>query len=183
MNATTTPTTQRFASAFRAHPGGVSIITGDSGGGPVALTATSVASISVEPPRLVLSLSDSSSSSPTLREVDSLVVHLLDLDDLSLAQMCATSGIDRFADTSLWRRMPTGEPYFHNASHIIRGQVVMRVRSASSTLVIVEADAVFRGTGRDEGSDHCSTRLVYQDRTWHRIGSSSAVQKRDTSRE
>lgn len=41
-----------FKAIFRGHPGGVSLITTDAGDGPVALTATSVASISVDPPLL-----------------------------------------------------------------------------------------------------------------------------------
>ena len=39
-----------FKALFRGHPGGVAVITADAGDGPVALTATSVASVSAEPP-------------------------------------------------------------------------------------------------------------------------------------
>ncbi|WP_330257525.1 flavin reductase family protein [Nocardia sp. NBC_00565] len=58
---------EQFRSAFRGHPGGVSLITADTGR-PVALTATSVASVSVDPPALTFSVSEQSSSAPTLRQ-------------------------------------------------------------------------------------------------------------------
>jgi flavin reductase (DIM6/NTAB) family NADH-FMN oxidoreductase RutF len=38
-----------FKALFRGHPGGVAVITADAGDGPVALTATSVASVSADP--------------------------------------------------------------------------------------------------------------------------------------
>ncbi len=39
-----------FKSAFRNHPAGVSVVTADPGDGPVGLTATSVISVSANPP-------------------------------------------------------------------------------------------------------------------------------------
>ena len=65
-----------FKAVFRGHPGGVSVITADAGQGPVALTATSVASISVDPPLLVFSISALSSAAVALTRATSLVVHI-----------------------------------------------------------------------------------------------------------
>ncbi len=64
----------------------------------MALTATSVASVSADPPMLMFSVSDASSSSPTVAAADTVVVHLLAAEQLHLAKLGATSGIDRFAD-------------------------------------------------------------------------------------
>ena len=99
MSTTSTPS--RFTAAFRAHPAGVALVTADAGGGPVALTATSVASVSADPPMLMFSVSDASSSSPTIAVADTVVVHLLRAEQLHLAKLGATSGIDRFADVPL----------------------------------------------------------------------------------
>src|ERR1700710_2080552 len=96
-----------FKSAFRNHAAGVAVITADAGNGPVGLTATSVFSVSAEPPLLVFSISDLSSSAPTLRDAETVVVHLLGADQLHIATLCATSGVDRFVDTTLWDRLPT----------------------------------------------------------------------------
>ena len=42
--------TEAFKDAFRAHPAGVAIITAKGSSGPVGLTASSVSSVSAEPP-------------------------------------------------------------------------------------------------------------------------------------
>ena len=51
-----------FKAVFRGHPGGVALITADAGDGPVALTATSVASVNVDPPLLMFSVTTVSSA-------------------------------------------------------------------------------------------------------------------------
>ena len=101
-----------FKRAFRNHATGVAVSTADAGDGPVGLTATSAFSVSAEPPLLVFSLSDLSSSAPTIHRTDTVVVHLLGAEQLHIATLCSTSGVDRFADTELWGRLATGEPFF-----------------------------------------------------------------------
>jgi hypothetical protein len=53
-----------------------------------------------------------SSSTATLRAAQTAVVHLLTVDELELAKLCSTSGVDRFASRSSWSRLPTGEPHY-----------------------------------------------------------------------
>lgn len=48
-----------FKAAFRMHPAGVAVITTDSGDRPAAMTVSSLASVSTEPPMVVFSLSRS----------------------------------------------------------------------------------------------------------------------------
>ncbi|MEO6827034.1 MAG: flavin reductase family protein [Microbacteriaceae bacterium] len=159
-----------FKLAFRNHAAGVAVITADAGSGPVGLTATSVFSVSAEPPLLIFSISDQSSSAPTIREAETLVVHLLGAGQLHIAQLCATSGIDRFADTSLWDRLSTGEPYFPSAHTWIRGRIIDRMVAGSSTVVAVHAlEAKVSGDGT------ASDPLVYHNRTWHRLSEHSAL--------
>jgi flavin reductase (DIM6/NTAB) family NADH-FMN oxidoreductase RutF len=145
-------TPDEFKTAFRNHAAGVAVITADAGNGPVGMTATSVFSISAAPPLLVFSASELSSSTPTLTEADTVVVHLLGSDDLDIAVLCATSGIDRFADTSIWSRLETGEPYFPNVHAWIRGRVVNKLKAGSSTLFVVNALESFSAS--TAGSDH-----------------------------
>jgi len=52
--------TEAFLAAFRHHPSGVAIITAEAGEGPVALTVSSLISISATPPMVAFSLSASS---------------------------------------------------------------------------------------------------------------------------
>lgn len=159
-----------FKAVFRNHPAGVAVITADAGDGPVGLTATSVFSVSAEPPLLVFSVSGQSSSAPTIRAADTVVVHLLGAQQLDLATLCATSGIDRFADTTIWDRLITGEPYFPAAQSWIRGRVIERMDAGGSTVIAVHA----LQSGTSDQADSAEP-LVYHNRTWHRLGSHSRI--------
>lgn len=160
-----------FKLAFRNHAAGVAVITADAGDGPVGLTATSVFSVSAEPPLLVFSISSSSSSAPTLNRADTVIVHLLGADQLDLARLCATSGIDRFADRSIWDRLITGEPFFPSAPVWIRGKVINRMEAGTSTVIAVHALQAKLPT---EGED--TAPLVYHNRTWHALGPASTLE-------
>ena len=161
-----------FKLAFRHHPAGVALITADAGDGPVAMTATSVFSVSAEPPLFVFSISDQSSASDTITKADTLIVHLLSADQLDLARLGATSGIDRFADTSIWDRLITGEPYFPAVRTWIRGRVIDRMRAGSSTVVAVHA--LQARLPETEAAEHAAP-LVYWSRTWHELTGESEI--------
>lgn len=165
-------TPDEFKAAFRHHPGGVSLITADAGEGPVALTVTSVFSVSITPPILVFSISELSSSTATIRKTDTVVVHLLSADDLTLAKLGATSGIDRFADTSLWSRLESGEPYFPAAQAWIRGRIVNRMEVGGSTVIAVQA---LQTSGLKSVAENPTHPLVYYNRTWHQLGEHSVI--------
>jgi flavin reductase (DIM6/NTAB) family NADH-FMN oxidoreductase RutF len=158
-----------FKRAFRNHAAGVAVITADAGDGPVGLTATSVFSVSADPAILVFSVSDQSSSAPTLSVTETVVVHLLGADQIDIARLCATSGVDRFADETLWGRLPTREPYFPTAQTWIRGRILNRLQAGGSTVFVVQA------LEASELLDEFSAPLVYHDRRWHRLGDHSAL--------
>jgi flavin reductase (DIM6/NTAB) family NADH-FMN oxidoreductase RutF len=157
-----------FKSAFREHPAGVAVVTAVFEGEPVALTATSVASVSAEPPLLMFSVSALSSSTPTILKADTVVVHLLSADQLEIAKLGATHGIDRFADRSLWSTFPTGEPYFHAARSLIRGRVLSRTPAGGSSIILVEAIEA-------HVIEDSRPPLVYHDRAWHSLGDHSKL--------
>jgi hypothetical protein len=160
-----------FKAAFRQHPSGIAVITADAGNGPVAMTASSVFSVSADPPVLVFSVSQMSSAAPTLLSADTLVVHMLSAENLDLALLGAARGVDRFADTSLWARLSTGEPYFVNAHAWIRGRVVDRMRIGESTVVAVHA--LSSNTPEDIAP---AQALVYHNRTWHQLSPESRIE-------
>jgi flavin reductase (DIM6/NTAB) family NADH-FMN oxidoreductase RutF len=162
-------TAEEFKAAFRNHPAGVALITADCGDGPVALTASSVFSVSVDPPLLVFSISDASSSAPTLRRADTVVVHLLGATELDLAKLGAARGVDRFADTSQWSRLATGEPYFPAAQTWIRARVASQMMAGGSTVFAVHALQTCVTTADEHEA------LVYHNRTWHRLGEHSRI--------
>lgn len=162
-----------FKAVFRGHPGGVAVITADAGDGPVALTATSVSSVSAEPPLLIFSVSALSSASATLSRAESVVVHLLDAHDLDVARLGATSGVDRFAETHRWSRLVTGEPVYHDVRAWVRCAVIGRMDAGGST--VIAAHALQASLERDVAGGDPGDALVYHNRTWHRLGEHSRI--------
>lgn len=160
-----------FKAAFRHHPGGVAVVTAAGPHGHAALTATSVSSVSVDPPLLVFSVSDFSSSAPTIRAAETVVVHLVDADGVDLAKLAATSGVDRFADASAWTALPTGERVF-NGTRWIRARVLERLDSGTATIVVAQAVETNVSAAAPPPS---APALAYIDRTWHRIDEASRI--------
>lgn len=165
-------TADEFKNIFRQHPGGVALITADDGKGPVALTATSVFSISVDPPLLGFSASAISSSTPTLLQAETLVFHFLTDENLDLAKLGATSGIDRFADTSLWSRLESGEPHFHGVKTWVRGEIVSRLETAGGTLHVVRG---LTTSIADGPADDDANPIAYVNRAWHTLTGMSSL--------
>ena len=159
----------QFRAAFRHHPAGVAIVTANGPNGPVGLTATSVSSVSAEPPIFIFSVAASSSSLPAIRATESIVVNLLDSTQTPLARLFATSGVDRFADQSVWSRLDTGEPYLTGVHTWIRGEIVKRIELGGSVVVAVRATHALIEEG-----DHPEP-LVYHNRTWHGLGHASRL--------
>lgn len=150
---------QAFRGLFRQHPAGVSVITLHDGQRPVGFTATSVISVSAEPPILAFSISGGSSSWPALARAERVAVNLLADHQRDLATVFATSGVDRFADTQ-WHRLATGEPILPGTAAWISGRVLDRIPVGGSYLVTVAA-TVANATDRPP--------LIYRDRNYHRL--------------
>ncbi|MDR8398711.1 flavin reductase family protein [Paraburkholderia sp. USG1] len=163
-----------FKGAFRRHAAGVAIITAEGKQGPVALTATSVISVSADPPVLAFSLSADSASATHIKAAKSLVVHLLQAEQLDIARLCSTSGTDRFSDTSKWKRLPSGEPVLVDAPVWIRGTIIDQMNIHGSTLVAVRASEI-SATHENQSGDAASP-LIYHDRAWHALSETSRLQ-------
>lgn len=164
---------EEFKAAFRGQPGGVALITATGSGGPVALTATSVASVSATPPLLVFSVSALSSAAPTITSASTVVVHLLDAAHLELARLGATSGVDRFADAHRWSYLPTGEPAFAGPVWL-RCSVVNQLQAGAATIVVA---APIETNLRGERDNTDRGALVYHSHRWHRLGNESLIEE------
>ncbi|WP_375433066.1 flavin reductase family protein [uncultured Friedmanniella sp.] len=155
-----------FKSVFRRHPAGVAVITFADGDLRYGFTATSVISVSADPPILTFSIDSGSSSWPALAEADTLVINFLAATQAEVSARFATRGIDRFADGG-WSRLPTGEPVLDGSLSWVRGRVLQRTAIGRSFLVSVLA------LEATEGDD--AAPLVYHDRTYHAVNERTAI--------
>ncbi|WP_062205563.1 flavin reductase family protein [Streptomyces sp. NBRC 109706] len=159
-------TAQEYKSVFRQHPAGVAVIATVHNGRPVGFTATSVISVSAEPPLLAFSLAATSSSAPAIATADTLTVNLLSGQQDDIAARFATSGIDRFS-TGGWTTLPTGEPIITGAHAWIRARIIERTPVGASYLISLLA--------LTSNAQPQTTPLVFHDRTYHRLGPHTAI--------
>ncbi|MBB5778809.1 flavin reductase (DIM6/NTAB) family NADH-FMN oxidoreductase RutF [Nonomuraea jabiensis] len=109
-----------FRRALAVHAAGVVIITAQSDGIPVGLTATSFSSVSLDPPLVSFYVDQSSTTWPRLRDADHFAVNVLASDQADLAARFARKDIDRFAEPTSWRPGPLGAPLLQDVSaHLI----------------------------------------------------------------
>lgn len=153
-------TPEQYKSVFRRHAAGVAVVTLLGDRGPVGFTATSVISVSAEPPLLAFSIDSGSSSWPALARTRTLVVSFLAQDQADLSARFAARGEDRFAAGG-WSTLPTGEPVLDGAQSWVRGRVVQRTPVGTSYLVSVRA--------LDHGTRDDAEPLVYRDRRYYAL--------------
>ncbi|MGP0222154.1 flavin reductase family protein [Paenarthrobacter sp. NCHU4564] len=156
-----------FRSAFRSHPAGVAIVTAASEVGPVGLTASSIASVSAEPPALSFSLSGSRSAEQLI-QAETVVVHMMDAGQLDLVKTFSKPGTERFTTAMDWATLPTGEPLLRAAPWALRCRITHRVPVGTSILLAAEVLEIL-------GQPGTADPLVYHDRWFHRLTDASRI--------
>jgi flavin reductase (DIM6/NTAB) family NADH-FMN oxidoreductase RutF len=125
-------------SVFRRHAAGVAVITAQGGGVPVGFTATSLSSVSAEPPLLSFGIETGASSWPVISEADHVGVHILGEHQQELAATFARSGADRFGAPTRWRTGPEGVPVLDGVLAWLVCRVVARVPAGKHRIVLAE---------------------------------------------
>ncbi|WP_460061983.1 flavin reductase family protein [Streptomyces sp. YKOK-I1] len=125
-------------SVFRRHAAGVAVITAPGASGPVGFTATSLTSVSAEPPMLSFGVGTGASSWPAISRAEHVGVHLLGEDQQELAATFARSGADRFAAPTAWREGPEGVPVLDGVLAWLVCRVVARVPAGDHRIVLAE---------------------------------------------
>ncbi|WP_152364671.1 flavin reductase family protein [Microlunatus speluncae] len=126
-----------YRSVFRLHAGGVAAITAAAGSAPVGFTATSVVSVSLNPPMVSFSLSNSASSFSVVDRASYAAINLLAADQSELAVRFATSGIDRFAHPTRWSTLADGTPVLDDAASLLHGRIAHRFAVGDHQIVVL----------------------------------------------
>ncbi len=160
--------TADFKAAFGGHPAGVAIITADVGTGPVGITASSVASVSAEPPLLAFSLAAQSGSAAVLAVAETVVVHLMSAADLELVKTFADSRSERFTESMSWTRLAGGEPLLAHSGYALHCKILSRTPAGGSLLLAAEVLEII-------AAPTPSAPLVYHGRNFHALGENSIL--------
>jgi flavin reductase (DIM6/NTAB) family NADH-FMN oxidoreductase RutF len=128
-----------FRGAMRHLAGGVSVITVGRGSDITGMTVTSVSSLSVDPPTLIVSINRESSSWPLLKRLGFFGVNILAAGQLEVAERFTgkdgLKGADRFTGAQ-WIRRVSGVPLLVGALSAIDCQVEEIVERHSHAIVI-----------------------------------------------
>jgi flavin reductase (DIM6/NTAB) family NADH-FMN oxidoreductase RutF len=131
-----------FRSAMRHLAGGVSVITVGRGRDVSGMTVTSVSSLSVDPPSLIVVINRSSSSWPILKSYGFFGVNILNADQLDIAErftgQSGLKGAERFAGAE-WTTRASGVPLLVGALAAIDCEVEDIVERHSHAIVIGRA--------------------------------------------
>ncbi|MET7386001.1 flavin reductase family protein [Streptomyces sp. NPDC005529] len=125
-------------SVFRRHAAGVAVITASGPRGPVGFTATSLTSVSAEPPVVSFGIGTGASSWPAMAESDHVGVHILGEHQQDLAATFALSGADRFGAPTRWRKGPEEVPLLDGVLAWLVCRVVARVPAGDHRIVLAE---------------------------------------------
>jgi len=130
----------RFRGAMRHLAGGVSVITVGRGEDITGMTVTSVSSLAVEPPTLIVSVNLESSSWPLLKRYDAFGVNILESNQLRIAERFSgkdgVKGADRFAGAKWTTDGATGVPLLADALAAFECEVEGAIERHSHAIVI-----------------------------------------------
>ena len=128
-----------FRNAMRQLTGGVSVITAGRGRDISGMTVTSVSSLSVDPPALIVSINREASSWPLVRRYGFFGVNILTSDQIDIADRFTgkggLKGADRFAGAH-WMTRASGVPLLVGALAAIDCEVEDIVERHSHAIVI-----------------------------------------------
>lgn len=125
-------------STFRRHAAGVAVITASGARGPVGFTATSLTSVSADPPMVSFGIGTGASSWPVVAEAEYVGVHILGEHQGDLAATFARSGADRFGATTAWSSGPEGVPVLDGVLAWLVCRIVGRVPAGDHRIVLAE---------------------------------------------
>jgi flavin reductase (DIM6/NTAB) family NADH-FMN oxidoreductase RutF len=128
-----------FRNAMRQLTGGVSVITAGKGRDISGMTVTSVSSLSVDPPALIVGINREASSWPLVRRYGFFGVNILTSDQIDIAERFTgrggLKGADRFAGAR-WMTRASGVPLLVGALAAIDCEVEDIVERHSHAIVI-----------------------------------------------
>lgn len=150
-----------FKAAFREHPAGIALITAATSEGPVGLTASSVASVGLDPVALTFSVTRAIGSAGALLAADTFLVHLLDSRHVEIATQFSFTGGERFTPEQGWQALKTGEPHLPGVRAALRCRPLQVTPVGASSAVLAEVIEAIEG-------DHAEP-IVYFDREYHTL--------------
>ncbi|WP_306515024.1 flavin reductase family protein [Corynebacterium sp.] len=148
----------KLRGASGAFPKGTTIVTTLHEGRDAGMTVSAFSSLSLNPPLVMLSVGNRSSSLPKLVEGNPVAISVLAQGQAPLAQQFARKGIDRFAGVKT-QRTALDVPVISGCASWFTGTIESKTPAGDHTIVIVRVE--------DCDSDASVAPLLYQGGEFH----------------
>lgn len=159
-----TTTAETFRNAMARFTNGVTAITTTENGIPFGLIATSVCSLSADPPTVLVCVNRTASAHDVILRVRKFAVNLLSANQKDVAQRFAsTRGADRFDDAQ-WIIGESGAPVLNGCVVSLDCKVIATHNGYSHTIVVGE---IVASETHPDPSAHCLL--------WHQRNFASAA--------
>lgn len=129
--------------AMGAFPSGVTVLSTVGENGPVGMTISACASVSLDPPLILECVSRTASALPSFVTEAPVVVNVLGNDQELLARNFASRNTDRFANVS-FQPDENGSPVIEGVSAWVSGRIATIHEAGDHVILIIQAESVGR---------------------------------------
>ncbi|MDO4685660.1 MAG: flavin reductase family protein [Corynebacterium sp.] len=158
MNAAITqPSVTHYRQTVANFPSGVTVVTTHADGEDIGLTVSAFASLSLEPPMVLVSIDQKSRSHGFLQSGSPIGISVLGANHTDIAVRFARHGHDRFADVDIFRR--DSVPFINDATAWFLGEVTDRYQGGDHIILTVRV--------KDCDFQEGSAPLLYQNGRLH----------------
>ena len=130
---------QEFKNALKLWASGVSVVTANSPEGEQGMTATSFASVSMDPPQILVCINDTAETGAAILEDKKFAVNILTAAQQQVSNEFAggSSMQERFANVA-WHKGSLGLPVFDSVLASMECTVVQQIRAGTHWVIIGE---------------------------------------------
>jgi 3-hydroxy-9,10-secoandrosta-1,3,5(10)-triene-9,17-dione monooxygenase reductase component len=125
---------------------GVVVISALTNEGPVGFTCQTFSSLSLDPILISFAAKSAGNSWLKIRGADAVGLNMLGADQVEVARIFATSGIDKFVDVA-WSKAPHGSPLLAGAIAHLEGQILSVTTHGDHDFAVVAIDFVQADAG------------------------------------
>lgn len=148
---------ERVRQFHRKFATGVTVVTAMHEDQPRGLAVNAFSSVSIDPPVVLVCVSNQSATAPALHESDNIAINMLAADQVEIARRFAVSGGDKFAELE-WRPGRFGAPLLEGVAAHLEAEIEERIPAYTHTIYLARVL---------DAAAHDRSPMIYLDGHFH----------------